>query len=92
MGFAHGKVVRKGYEADARRADAVLHSQGYGRDAPFFYGVADQPDGPMAQGSGRCEQHEIHLVFYQFVGDFGGRLFYQTGRVMDGSHKGEVAC
>jgi hypothetical protein len=92
MGFAHGEVVREGYEADARSADTVLHCQGNGGDAPFFYGVADQPDGPVAQGSGRREQHCVYLVFYQFAGDFGGRAFYQRGRVVDGSHKGEVAC
>jgi hypothetical protein len=63
MGSAHGEVIWEGYEADARRADAVLHSQGYGGDAPLFYGVADQPDGPVAQGSGRREQYYVYLVF-----------------------------
>jgi hypothetical protein len=92
MGFAHREVVWEGYEADPRRADAVLHGQGNGGDAPFFYRVADQPDGPVAQGSRRREQHDIYLVFYQIAGDFGGRAFYQRGRVVDGSHKGEVAC
>ena len=92
MGFAHREVVWEGYEADPRRADAVLHGQGNGGDAPFFYRVADQPDGPVAQGSRRREQHDVYLVFYQFAGDFGGRAFYQRGRVVDGSHKGEVAC
>jgi hypothetical protein len=48
MGFAHREVVWEGDEADPRRADAVLHGQGNGGDAPFFYGVADQPDGPVA--------------------------------------------
>jgi hypothetical protein len=48
MGFAHREVVWEGYEADPRRADAVLHGQGNGGDAPFFHGVADQPDGPVA--------------------------------------------
>jgi len=70
----------------------VLHSQGNGGDAPFFYGVADQPDGPVAQGSRRCEQYKVYLVFYQFAGDFGGRFLYQRGRVVDSAHKGEVAC
>jgi hypothetical protein len=92
VGFAHWKVVWEGYEADPRRADAMLHSQGNGGDAPFFYRVADQPDGPVAQGSRRREQHDVYLVFYQVAGDFGGRAFCQRGRVVDGSHKGEVAC
>jgi hypothetical protein len=26
----------------------VLHGQGDGRNAPLLYGVADQPDGPVA--------------------------------------------
>jgi hypothetical protein len=90
MGFAHREVVWEGDETDPRRADAVLHSQGNGGDAPFFHGVADQPNGPVTQGSGRREQHDVHPVFYQFAGDFGGHAFYQ--RVVDGSHKGEVAC
>ena len=90
MGFAHREVVREGHEADTWRSDTVFHGQGNGRDAPFFYRVADQPDGPVAQGSRRREQHDVYLVFYEFVGDFGGRTFYQRGRVVDGSHKGEV--
>jgi hypothetical protein len=76
MGFAHREVVWEGYEADPRRADAVLHGQGNGGDAPSFYRVADQPDGPVAQGSRRREQHDVYLVFYQFAGDFGGRIFH----------------
>jgi hypothetical protein len=92
MGFAQREIVWEGYEADPRRADAVLHSQRNGGDAPFFYRVADQPDGPVAQGSRRREQHDVYLVFYQFASDFGGRAFYQQGRVVDGSHKGEVTC
>jgi hypothetical protein len=92
MGFAHGEVVREGYEADPRRADAAFHGPGNGGDAPFFYGVADQPDGPVTQGSRRREQDDVYLVFYQFAGDFGGRAFYQKCRVVDGAHKGEVAC
>jgi hypothetical protein len=92
MGSAHREVVREWYEADPRRADAVLHGQGNGGDGPFFYSVADQPDGPVAQGSGRCEQYNVYLVFYQLAGDFGGRAFYQRGRIVDGAHKGEVAC
>jgi hypothetical protein len=92
MGFAHREVVREGHEADTWCSDTVLHGQGNGGDVPFFYRVADQPDGPVAQGSRRREQHDVYLVFYQFAGDFGGRAFYQRGRVVDGSHKGEVAC
>jgi hypothetical protein len=76
MGFAHREVVWEAYEADPRRADAVLHGQGNGGDAPFFYRVADQSDGPVAQGSRRREQHDVYLVFYQYAGDFGGRIFY----------------
>jgi hypothetical protein len=87
MRFAHREVVREGHEADTWRYDTVLHGQGDGGDAPFFYRVADQPDGPVAQGSRRREQHDVYLVFYQFAGDFGGRAFYQRGRVVDGSHK-----
>jgi hypothetical protein len=90
MGVAHRVIVSEGYEADARRADAVLHGQGNGGDAPYFNRVADQPDGPVAKGSGRGEKYNVHLVFYQLVGDFGGRIFYQRGRIVDGSHKGEV--
>src|SRR3712207_3333219 len=91
MGFAHREVVWKGYETDARRTDTVLHGQGNGGYAPLFYRVADQPDGPVAQGSRRREQHDVHPVFYQFAGDFGGRIFYKGGRVVDSSHKREVA-
>ena len=87
VGFAHWKVVWEGYEANPRRADAMLHSQGNGGDAPFFYRVADQSDGPVAKGSGRREKNDVYLVFYQFAGDFGGRAFYQRGRVVDGAHK-----
>jgi hypothetical protein len=92
VGFAHREVVWEGYEADPRRADTMLHCQGNGGDAPFFYRVADQPDGPVAQGSRRREQHDVRPVFYEVAGDFGGCLFYQWCRVVDGSHKGEVAC
>jgi hypothetical protein len=76
MGSAHREVVREGYKADPRRADAVLHGQGNGGDAPFFYGVADQSDGPVTQGSRWREQHDIYLVFYQLAGDVGGRALY----------------
>ena len=91
MGFAHWEVVWKGYEADPWRTDAVLHGQGNGGDAPFLYCVADQPDGPVAKGSGRREKNDVYLVFDQLAGDFGGRASYQRGRVVDGPHKGEVA-
>jgi hypothetical protein len=87
VGFAHRKVVWEGHEADPWRTDAVLHGQGNGGDAPFFYRVADQPDGPVAKGSGRREQHEVYLIFDQLAGDFGGRVFYQRGRVVDRSHE-----
>jgi hypothetical protein len=92
MRFAHREVVREGHEADTWRYDTMLHGQGDGGDATFFYRVADQPDGPVAQGSRRREQHDVYLVFYEFAGDFGSGTFYQRGRVVDGSHKGEVAC
>jgi hypothetical protein len=91
MRFAHREVVREGHEADTWRYDTVLHGQGDGGDAPLFYRVADQPDGPVAQGSRRREQHDVYLVFYEFAGDFGSCAFYQRSRVVDGSHKGEVA-
>jgi hypothetical protein len=87
MGVAHREVVWEGYEADARRADAVLHAQGYGGDAPYFYRVADQPDGPVAKGSGRREKYDVYLVFYQVASDFGSCHFFQRGQVVDGSHK-----
>ena len=91
VGFAHREIVWKGYEADPWRTDAVLHGQGNGGDAPFFYRFADQPDGPVAQGSGRREKYDVYLVFDQLAGYFGGRAFYQRGRVVYSSHKGEVA-
>src|SRR5215213_4060995 len=89
--FAHRQVIWEGHEADPRRSDAVLHGQRDGGDAPSFYGVADQSDGPVAQGSRGGEQHAVHPVFYQFACNLGGRLLYQRGWVVDGSHKGEVA-
>jgi hypothetical protein len=76
MGFAYREVVWERHKADPRRSDAVLHGEGNGGDAPFFYGVADQSDGPVAQGSRGREQHDVHLIFDQFAGDFGGRLLY----------------
>jgi len=87
MGFAHREIVREGHEADPWCSNTVLHGQGNGGDGPFFYRVADQPDGLVAQGSRRREQHDVYLIFYQFAGDFGGRAFYQRGRVVDGAHK-----
>src|SRR5215212_11756189 len=89
--FAHRQVIWEGHEADPRRSDAVLHGQRDGGDAPSFYGVADQSDGPVAQGSRGREQHDVHPVFHQFAGDLGGRTLYEPGRVVDGPHKGEVA-
>ena len=89
--FTHREVVRERHEADPRRPDAVLHGQRNGGDAPLFYGVADQSDGPVAQGSRGREQHDVNLVFHQVACDFGGRFLYELGRVVDGSHKGEVA-
>ena len=91
MRFAHREVIREGHEANTWRYDIMLHGQGDGGDAPLFYRVADQPDGPVAQGSRRREQHDVYLVFYEFAGDFGSCAFYQRSRVVDGSHKGEVA-
>jgi hypothetical protein len=91
MGFAHREVIREGHEANTWRYDIMLHGQGDGGDAPLFYRVADQPDGPVAQVSRRREQHDVYLVFYEFAGDFGSCAFYQRSRVVDGSHKGEVA-
>jgi hypothetical protein len=91
MEFSHREVVRERHEADPRRPDTVLHGQCNGRDAPFFYGVADQSDGPVAQGSRGREQHDVYVVFHQKTGDLGCRVLYQLGRVVDGSHKGEVA-
>jgi hypothetical protein len=89
--LAHRQVVGEGHEADPRRRDAVLHGQRDGWDAPLFYGVADQPDGPVAKWSGGREQHRIDVVFDQFFGDFGGCLFDERCGVVDGTHKGEVA-
>ena len=74
--FAHREVVWKWHEAYPRRPDAAFHGQRDGGDAPLFYGVADQSDGPVAQGSRGREQHDVHLIFDQFAGDFGGRLLY----------------
>jgi hypothetical protein len=91
MGFAHREVIREGHEANTWRYDIMLHGQGDGGDAPLFYRVADQPDGPVAQVSRRREQHDVYLVFYEFASDFGSCAFYQRSRVVDGSHKGEVA-
>ena len=91
MGFAHREVVRERHEADPRRHDAVLHGQCNCRDVPLFYGVADQPDGPVTKGSRRSEQHDVYVVFYEFAGDFRGRLLHELGRIVDGSHKREVA-
>jgi hypothetical protein len=85
--FAHREIVRERHEADPRRHDAVLHGQCDGGDAPRFYCVADQSDGPVAQGSRGGEQHDVYVVFYEFPGDLGGRLLYERGRVVDGSHK-----
>src|SRR5919112_6007125 len=79
------------HEADPRRPDAVLHGQGDGGYAPLLYGVADQPDGPVAQGSRGREQHRVDAVVDQLFGDLGGRLLYQGGRVVYGAHEGEVA-
>ena len=73
--LAHRQVVGKRHEADPRRRYTVLHGQRDGWDAPLFYGVADQPDGPVAQGSGGREQHRIDPVFDQSFGDFRGSLF-----------------
>ena len=90
-GFAHREVVRERHEADPWRTDTMLHGQRDGRDAPLFYGAADQPDGPVTQGSGRREQHRLHTILHQFARDLGGRLLYERGRVVDCSHEGEVA-
>ncbi len=89
--FAHREVVRERHEADPRRPYVVFHGQCDSGEAPCFYGVADQPDGPVAKGSRRGEQHDVYLVFHEFAGDFGGRAVHQRGRVVDGSHEGEVA-
>ena len=89
--LAHRQVVGKRHEADPRRRYTVLHGQRDGWDAPLFYGVADQPHGPVAKWSGGCEQHRIDAVFDQFYGDFGGCLFDERCGVVDGAHKGEVA-
>ena len=89
--FAHREVVRERHESDPRCPDAVLHGQCDSGDAPRFHGVADQPDGPVAKGSRRGEQHDVYVVFHEFAGDLGGRVLYEWGQVVDGSHKGEVA-
>ena len=89
--LAHRQVVGKVYETDARRFDSMLHGERDGGDAALFDGVADQPDGPVAQGSGRREQHRIDAVFYEFSGHLGGRLLDERRRVVDGAHKGEMA-
>ena len=91
MGFAHREVVRERHETDPRCPDAVLHGKCNGGDPPVFDGVADQSDGPVAQGSRGSEQHDVYMVLYEFAGDLGGRILYQMGRVVDGSHKGEVS-
>ena len=72
--LAQRQVVREGHEADPRREYAVLHGQRDGGDAPLFYGVADQPDGPVAEGSGGGQEHSIDPVLYHFFGDFGSCL------------------
>ncbi len=89
--FAHREIVRERHEADPRRPDAVLHGQCNGRDTAAFDSGADQSNGPVAQGSRGSEQHNVYVVFHQFAGDLGCRVLYQLGRVVDGSHKGEVA-
>ena len=90
-GFAHREVVGERHEGDSWRDHAVLHGQRNGGDAPSLYGVADQSDGPVAQGSRGREQHDVDLVFHQFACDLGGGVLYQRGRVVNCAHKGEVA-
>jgi hypothetical protein len=87
MGFAHREVVRETHETDPRCHDAMFHGQCNCGDAPLFYGVADQPDGPVAQGSRGGEQHDVYVVFYEFAADLGCRVLYERGRVVDGSHE-----
>ena len=89
--FAHRQIVGMGHEPDARCLDAVLHGQGDGGDSALFYGVADQPDGPVTEGSGGREQYRVDAVFDEFSGYLGGRRFDERGRVVDGAHEGEVA-
>ena len=87
----HGQVVREGHETDPRRSYPMLHGQRDGGDSVLFYGVANQPDGPVAKGSGGREQHRVDAVFDEFSGNLWGRRFDERGRVVDGAHEGEVA-
>ncbi len=47
----HRAVVRERNPGHPRRLDPILHGQRHRRYPPPLYGVADQPDGPVAQRS-----------------------------------------
>ena len=53
----------------------MLHGERDGGNTLFFYGVAYQPYGPVAQRSGGREKRSVHPVFRQLAGDLGCSFF-----------------
>ncbi len=90
--LAHRQIVRERYEPYPRRPDTVLHGERDGGDAALFYGVADQPDGPVAQGSGGREQDDVHPILCELARHLRGGAPGEQASVVYGAHKGEVTA
>ncbi len=88
--LSHRVVVRKRDEGDPGRRDVSFHRERHRRDPRLLYGPAHQSHGPVAEGSGRRKERNVHPVARELPRDLGGSFIYERGRVVDGAHKREV--
>ena len=88
---AHRVVVRERHEGDSGRMNTALHRERHSWNSGTLYLLADQPHGPVAERSRRCEQDRVHTVFEELLRDFGGSLPYEQVRGVDRTHKREMA-
>ena len=89
-GLAHRVVVRERHPRHPRRGYAFLHRERHRRYSTALDLLADQPHGPVAQGSGRRQEDRVHPVADELPGYLRRGLLDQGTGVVDRAHEAEV--
>src|SRR5215210_242524 len=90
VGLPHREVVRERHEGHPRRRHSPLHRERDRRYTLLLDGPADQPHGPVTQGSRGREQHGVHSVLDKLPHHLGSGPLDERSGLMDSRHKGEV--